>query len=265
MPEPGEILERDPESEAVAERSSATIEEIILETREKEESSNLRGGANKCFFIKLKDDGAGVFKPKSGETEGMRDHSEAGTYYKRERAAFLVDKFLGFDLVPPTVIRKENGEIGSMQEFIPDPKEAYILLSDNKKRNRYIKDQMMKLWVFDYIIHNSDRHPGNCLVKDDTVRAIDHGFCFSRDSLRRECEIFWDKPITSEIKEKLQAFLAQKDMQRVLGDLLSELLFPEEIEALLNRIKAIEKVIREKGRVPIDLAEQLTFNPKELA
>lgn len=264
MPKSGEILERDPESEAVAERSSATLEETILETREKTDSSDLRGTANKCFFIKLKDDGAGVFKPKSGETEGMRDHTEAGTYYKRERAAFLVDKFLGFDLVPPTVIREENGEIGSMQEYIPDPKGTYLDLSSFERSQKHIKNQMMKLWIFDYIVHNSDRHKANCLIKDSVVYAVDHGFCFSKDDLRRECDIFWDKPITDEIKDKLHSFLAQRDMQRVLGDLLSELLFPEEIDAMLNRIKAIEKVIREKGIVPRDLAEQLTFNPVEL-
>lgn len=78
-----------------------TPEEEILETRERSSSKPLQGGANKNLFIELKDDGAGVFKPKSGEAENLKQGLEQGTYYKRERAAYLVDRFLGFGLTPP--------------------------------------------------------------------------------------------------------------------------------------------------------------------
>lgn len=91
--------------------------EVILSLREKELERQLGGGVNITTYIKLRDNGAGVFKPKNGEN---KSYDTSGSFFKRERASYLVDKFLGFNLVPPTVIREIDGQIGSVQEFIPD-------------------------------------------------------------------------------------------------------------------------------------------------
>ena len=41
-----------------------------------------------------------------------------GTLYKRERAAFVLSEALGWQLVPPTVIRDGPNGIGTMQLYI---------------------------------------------------------------------------------------------------------------------------------------------------
>ena len=93
-----------------------TPTEVTIESHEKESGKKLGGGTNQTLYIKLKNDGSVVFKPKDGEAE-MLAHLEQ---YKRERAAYLVDRFMGLNLIPATVIREIDGKIGSAQEFIPD-------------------------------------------------------------------------------------------------------------------------------------------------
>lgn len=62
------------------------------------------------FYYETTDGIGGVFKP--------------GYRYKSERAAYLVDKFFKFDLIPTTVIRNIEGKEGSFQQFIPNAKKG---------------------------------------------------------------------------------------------------------------------------------------------
>jgi len=259
--------ERPPEERrqlAHRESSSLTLrtpEEEVLETREKSSSRPLEGGANTKSFIELKDDGAGVFKPKSGERKGLRQGLEQGTYYKRERAAYLVDRFLGFDLVPPTVIRMIDGEEGSVQQFIPDALSIY----DRSLRNRDgLKPDLMKLWIFDYIIWNSDRSSKNFLVKDDKIYAIDHGctFCYGEDSLRFYSHSSYEnEQIPKDITDKINQFLSWGEGIKILGELLKELLPEAEAKACVARIKKIGEILA-RGQINAHDASQLFFDPK---
>ncbi len=60
------------------------------------------------YYYETKEGIGGVFKP--------------GYRYKSERAAYLVDKFFKFDLIPTTVIRNIEGKEGSYQLYIPNTK-----------------------------------------------------------------------------------------------------------------------------------------------
>ncbi len=55
---------------------------------------------------------------------------------------------------------------------------------------KHLNFDIAKMWVFDLLIWNSDRHGGNFLIKkiNDTPKifAIDHGYCFSSGSLRTQ-------------------------------------------------------------------------------
>lgn len=87
------------------------IEETAEEKNLREISiieSSKRGLEGYADFYETKDCKGGVFK------EGKRGS------IRSERAAYLVDKFLGFDLVPTTVIKTIEGKEGSFQRFIPD-------------------------------------------------------------------------------------------------------------------------------------------------
>lgn len=236
-----------------------TSEEQILENYEKKETKPLNSGANTTVFVELKDDGSGVFKPKNGEKADLRDHIKAGTYFNRERAAYLVDRFLGFNLVPPTVIREIDGEIGSLQQFVPDSKTIYEIPKDELVKGT-LQQELKKLWIFDYIIYNSDRHSGNFLIKpaEERIYAIDNGLSFG-DQYTIFYKEFWGNPIPSEVAEGIEKFLSWKEGRKIFEDLLRELLRPDEVEACMRRIENISRIIKEHGNIPGSAREELTF------
>lgn len=233
---------------------SKTPQEIILETKEKRSSKTLKGGSNETIFIQFQDDGDGIFKPKSGEREDLRTGIEAGTYYKRERAAYLVDRFLGFNLVPPTVIRSIDNEEGSAQQFIPGA-EQYI----NPEDQRYA-DQLTKMWIFDYIVWNSDRNSSNFLNKDGRLWAIDHGLCFGPTYLNCYRDMY-EEAIPAEIIENIQKFLSWEEGKKILYDLLAELLDESEVRACFARIKFLGKLLAQGAISKKEAELNINFNP----
>ena len=222
-------------------------EETILRLRAKEESRELKSsGENKALFVKLKDDGSAIFKPKNGE-RSLRTEVKEGTYFKRARAAYLVSKALGFDIVPPTVIRSLDGEIGSIQQFVRNAK-TYLEVSSEEKQKILQKHrgQLIALWIFDIIIWNSDRHDSNLLVADD-VRAIDNDLSFGEDGLRYLFG-YYDTPIPPQIIAGLEHFSSSEDTRLVLKDLLLGLLSEQEVMACFSRIDRIARLIK-KGTI----------------
>jgi len=218
--------------------------EDVLVSRDKTSSKKIGRGITDSSFIELKDDGKGIFK-----TEGCFN----------ERAAYLIDRFLGFNLVPPTVIRQVDGDIGSVQEFIPDTKMADELEDSGwwsyKKR---CHDELAKMWIFDMIINNKDRHPGNFLVKDKKkIYAIDHGRSlgyskgsFEHIDFEEGWHTFFDEQLPRDTKESLKKFLEKQTEQKILEDLLSELYDREKAVAILKRIKYFAKLISANGEIP---------------
>lgn len=57
-----------------------------------------------------------VYKPRRGERP-LWDFTQ-GTLCQRERAAFLISQAIGWDLIPPTVLREGEHGIGSVQLFV---------------------------------------------------------------------------------------------------------------------------------------------------
>lgn len=220
-------------------------DEQILGEREVVSFGNLKGGANESSFVNLLDDGSGVFKPVKGEVD-LRKAVEKGTFYRRERAAYLVDNFLEFGLVPPTVIKESEGTVGSIQRFIPDAKAGIELVEPEKD----IKEQLKVLWVFDCLVYNSDRHSGNWIVSKNKVYAIDNGLCFGDDYLR-SADKFFDIDFSPDIINKLENFSSDAEKQDKLKELLIELLPEKEVDAFFKRFERLVKLIREfKGKIP---------------
>lgn len=228
-------------------------EEQILESGVTADCRNLGGGCNETVFVNIVDDGAGIFKPVSGEREKLREGIPQGTYYKRERAAFLVSEMLGFDFVPPTVIREVDGKIGSAQQFIEET--TPLRFSD---QSTISQEDLVKLWIFDLLIGNSDRHSGNALVKDGRVIPIDHGLSFNSIYLRVYKD-FPGKEIPEEIVENLQKFSDWENNRKVLHHLLLELLSQEEVDAFFDRLDKITGLLMEQKKIPADQIESI-FN-----
>src|SRR6266498_400683 len=91
----------------------------------------LPGASNDTFLSTIAHedlDTYAVYKPRDGEAP-LWDFAE-GTLYRREMAAYVVSQALGWDLVPPTVIRDGPMGVGMVQLFIDhEPAEHYMTLA----------------------------------------------------------------------------------------------------------------------------------------
>lgn len=172
-----------------------------------------------------------VYKPQKGERP-LWDFPQ-GTLYKREAAAYLVSATLGWNLVPPTVIRDGPHGIGSVQLFIDaDYEQHYFTLKHEHP------DQFQRMALFDIVINNADRKGGHVLLgADGHVWAIDHGIAFHDEYKLRT--VIWDwvgQPIEADLRADLLALQAQIADEQLLALALRELLYPREIKAMRSRL-----------------------------
>lgn len=193
---------------------------------------------------------------------------EWGTLAKREVAACEMSQLLGWNLVPPTVLRDVNDMEASVQLFIPhDPRQHYFTLSSGNR------DVMEKFVVFDYIVNNADRKGGHILKEESEsfelfldqdgqddgdspprsraktqrtlsdasptststhLYGIDHGLTFNvEDKLRTVIWEFAEEPITEKLLEDVNGALPH------MAERLSPLLSAHEVEKTIERVEKI--------------------------
>lgn len=261
-------LESPPEWNPRVERTPRfreTPQEKILGSHDVLREELLGGGENESHFIVLKDDGATVAKPVRGEAPGLREGIPSGTYFKRARAAYLISQFTRLDIVKPTVIREVEIEgknvLASCQEYITDPKFGFELTKEQKEAAR---TQLIALWLFDYMIWNTDRIDKNLLFsgKEQTPRifGIDNDLSFGKHLPRFHELLFTDEEVMSGEpaadlllpSEITQAFdEAFGDMATIYNvhELLEELLPPQEVEACFLRMERVRRWLSQ-GMIP---------------
>lgn len=95
-------------------------DEIIINLREDliiEDSGEMDKGASHPHKLLLKSGLAGIFKePIAFKFNNIGDWFSSFIY--AEEAAYIISRDIGFNIVPPTVIRKYNNKIGSFQLFV---------------------------------------------------------------------------------------------------------------------------------------------------
>lgn len=240
------------------------IKEAILETAEIAEKKELQG-SNEVIFTQFKDGGKGIFKPQEGEDFWLREHVKGGEYYKRERASFLVDKFLGFNMVPTTIIREVEGRVGSMQEFVPNAKSGLEMNEEEREANAA---EFYKLGVLDFIIWNSDRARHNYLATENKIHAIDNGLSFGKDVMViPEVNFLVNHKAPAELIQNLDTFSAGSEWGELLKKNLLELVSEEEAEACMNRIAFVRKALHTTGELTKETVESMLnnelYNPKQ--
>jgi hypothetical protein len=156
----------------------------------------------------------------------------SGESAHHEVAAFLVDEFFGFGIVPRTSYasfthhtfflafeniysfrRITKTKYGSFQEFVG----GFIsILKLSKSEIETIPlDEFQLLIVLDVILGNTDRNVNNILVGDEKIAAIDHGLCFP-DLIEELSFWYWsyfkqgEKPLYKPISDMLNAFPFEK-------------------------------------------------------
>ena len=163
--------------------SDAEVEDF-LRTAKIVASKELEGTRNRPLKLTLSKDGVEaraifrtVDKKRSSARVGrllIRDYHDSHIY---ECAAYKLSRLLDIDNVPPYVLRTIDGQKGSVQLWIEQATTEF--------QNRYDVDgpTASERWpsvfdtmhIFDAIIDNFDRHPGNVLVDSrDRVWFIDH-------------------------------------------------------------------------------------------
>lgn len=135
----------------------------------------LGGGCNGSFRIQVSDGDPveAVFKPYKGERHDLKE-AVPDNFYVREAAAYELDKMLGIDLVPPTIIMDIDGDVGSAQYFVKARDGALT-----SWRSEVPVNQLTKAALLDYLIFNLDRHENNLMVDaDNNLILIDNGLGF---------------------------------------------------------------------------------------
>ena len=197
-------------------------------------------GSNYTFLAVLslgsEPEGLAVYKPRRGEAP-LWDFPD-GTLYRRERAAYVACKALGWDFVPLTVIRDGPEGIGSMQLFVETAGSPHRPELTDAHRG-----DLVRIALYDVIANNADRKAGHCLVgTDGRVWGIDHGLTFHTDpKLRTALWEFYQEPIPPELLADVRGLLESAQRRGALSAELSELLTRSEVQAFFARA---EKVVQ---------------------
>jgi uncharacterized repeat protein (TIGR03843 family) len=177
----------------------------------------------------------GIYKPRRGEVP-LWDFPD-GTLYRRERAAYLASRHLGWEFIPPTVIRDGPYGVGSVQLYVdPEPRASY-----DRLRREYA-EEIRRIAVFDCVANNADRKAGHFILGrgDNQIWGIDHGLTFNAAPKLRT--VVWDycgEPIPEPLIEDLCALRNDPPRWRAMFEELEPLLLPSELEALRRRLDAL--------------------------
>ena len=192
----------------------------------------LSGASNHTLLVRLGDgdDRFAVYKPRRGERP-LWDFP-TGTLCRREVAAYRVSAFLGWGLVPPTVLRDGPLGQGSVQLFVPhDPADHYFTLIEEPA----LHPRLAQLATFDLLVNNADRKGGHVLrvLDADRLVGIDHGLTFHpRPKLRT---VIWDLGAAA-IDDAWRADLRRLAVALRANDaVVDDLLAAEEVEVLGRR------------------------------
>jgi hypothetical protein len=174
-----------------------------------------------------------VYKPRRGEVP-LRDFP-GGTLYKREVAAYLFSRHLGWNMIPPTVVREEGPHgIGSLQLYVEPRAGASGQYERLRESHRC---DLQRMAVFDVLANNADRKGGHCLLDvRGHIWGIDHGLTFHNVPKLRT--VIWDycgEPIPAELVDSLVAFRSSRPRMSALRQALEPLLASAEYDALLQR------------------------------
>ena len=171
-----------------------------------------------------------IYKPESGERP-LWDFPQG--LWRREVAAHVLARDLGWEIVPPTVQRSGPFGVGSVQFFVPARfEEHYFTFKDIAGHRRALE----QLCLLDLVSNNTDRKGGHILLSEsDHLWGIDHGLSFHEEFKLRT--VIWDfagDPIPADLAADIVAWVEAGPTYE-----LAALLSDAEIEAMLDRTAAV--------------------------
>lgn len=190
--------------------------------------------------------------------EGRKGGFWEGWQY--EIAAYRLDRYLGLNMVPPTVERRFEGSRGSIQSWV----EFWINMREYSEKKMAPPGDKSGHWnnvvylqrAFDNLIANEDRHLGNILLTEDwRMILIDHSRSFRSNKKNMTRLIFTEKhPEGPKVMKRLPRSFVDKikaldtaKLTEIAGEYLNE----KEVEAVLARrdliLETIDKLIAKNG------------------
>lgn len=235
-------------------------EEFLLNANVTNEEQITSDAVTKPWHITLELNGLSndaLWKNVEGRQKGFIEG------WRYEIAAYLFDKHLGLNMIPPTVEKRLHNNRGSCQLWV----KAKMTMKD-KVENK-IKTPPIKVFYynkalnlqryFDNLIGNEDRHQNNYLITEDwRVLLIDHSRSF-RTGKKWTTDLPYGennkeglvlKEMPKELLEKTKA-LTFEVIKGFAGDTLND----DEINAVLARrdliIQHINKMIEKNGEANV--------------
>lgn len=199
-------------------------------------------GSRRAFF------GPGLAESAIAKVLPPRFRGDFFESHRSEIAAYEMDRLLGLNMVPVTVERRIEGELGSVQLW----SEGRVLANVESQAPRNPAEwsrQVRRYRVFDALIANIDRNAGNILIDDDwNVILIDHSRAFAVDTMPNE------KQITRIDRELFTALKALDE--ETLRERLRPWLFDDSaLRGLLGRrdkiVARLERLIEERGEAVV--------------
>lgn len=247
---------------AVLDQTSAleALREGVLEM-----VGRLREASNQTFAMRLSHQGQeslAVYKPIAGEAP-LWDFPD-GTLAARERAAYLVSQALGWDIVPPTILREGPAGLGMLQTWIEvtDEEPVRVVRRGDEGDQLHVLDAedrwgrpvslvhedtpaLRRIALFDLVVNNTDRKGSHVLPVGGGHRyGIDHGVCFHVDDKVRSVLWGWADAPLAEVEVSA---LRRLRTDTGLRDDLRLLLADDEVEAFARRCDRLLQA----GRFPI--------------
>jgi hypothetical protein len=171
--------------------------------------------------------------------------------WKSEVAAYELDKLLGLDLVPPTVERRIEGRVGSLQLWVEETVTPDIWKEEGQRpsspvANIRFNNQMHKVRFFHQLTYNADFHNVHNVLIDPALRiyVIDNSRAFriQEELLAPNDLVCFSRTCLEKLKALNRALLKER-LGKWLGDM--------QIDGLLARrdkiLLLVEERIAEKG------------------
>ncbi len=170
----------------------------------------------------------GIYKPGRGERP-LWDFPRG--LFRREIAAYELSRFLGWDVIPPTVLRDADYGPGSLQMFVEtDFNRHYFTFLEIEA----LHPQLKRMAAFDIVANNTDRKGGHVLADaDGHLWGIDNGLCFNEEPKLRT--VIWDfagETLPKDLHPDLERLVSAKHED--LGPLCG-LLSGDELAAMQRR------------------------------
>ena len=237
--------------EEVAEREKweefLEIAEIIGQIQQKS-----REAVTEPWTLTLEKDGVtrkALWKDAEGRMKGSMEN------WRWEIAAYRLDKYLGLNMISPTVEKRFRGQRGSCQLWVDywikaTVKNEQKIKVPNYKVFHYNRTTYLR-WAFDNLIANEDRHAGNFFITEDwRIILPDHSRSFRTSKKFTKNLIYTEKHKEGPriMKELPRAFVEKlKSLNfEIIRDAVGEYLTDKEIDAVLLRRDMILQVIEER-------------------